>query len=148
MSHDPTKFVMGGHKKSDPQIINKKGEIEAGLVCRLKSDDSLSVATADGSTIGVSMGRSLSDIPRTSVATRGLGIPVKLASGFNPTVGTAVAISDTTGEAKAYTGTGDRYVNAVYTTGRLGGSGATGGVAEATGLATVGVALIDFPGGL
>lgn len=142
MSHDSTKVLMGAGTSNVSEISNKKGAavIEAGLVVRLKSDDTPSVAKADGSLLGVSMGRDLSDTGRTAIARKGLGIPVKLASGFTPVIGAAVAVSDTTGEAKTYTGTGDGYVNAVYKSAVLTGIGEDGLDKR--------VALIDFPGGL
>lgn len=142
MSHNPNQFLMGATGSNIKSVDNIKGNIEAGLAVRLKSDGTPSVAAADGSLLGISLGQDLSQIGRTAVCRKGLKVPVKLATSFNPTVGAAVAISDTTGEAKAYTGTGDAYVNAVYATGRL----SDGGIGE-DGL-TKGVALIDFPGGL
>jgi hypothetical protein len=139
--HDPTKVLMGAGQSSAKEVSNKKGTVEAGLVVRLKSDDTLSLAKADGQLLGVSMGRDLSDTGRTAIARKGLRIPVKLASGFNnPAIGAAVAISDTTGEAVAYTGSGNSYVNATYVTGKITGIGEDGLAKE--------VALIDFQGGL
>lgn len=140
MSHDPSKVLMGAGQSSAKEIDNKKGTIEAGLVVRLKSDDTISVAAADGAILGLSMGKDLSEIGRTAIARKGLALPIKLASGFEPAVGAQVAISDTTGEAKAYTGSGDSYVNAVYKSAKL------TGISEAG--TSVDVALIDFPGGL
>jgi TPP-dependent pyruvate/acetoin dehydrogenase alpha subunit len=142
MSHDSTKVVMGASTSNVYESSNKKGAtvIEAGLVVRLKSDDTPSILAADGSLLGVSMGKDLSDTGRTVICRKGLGIPVKVATGFTPTIGAAVAISTTTGEAKAYTGTGDAYVNAVYKTAILTGLGEDA--------ADKRVALIDFPGGL
>lgn len=142
MSHDATKVLMGSTTSNVIQSDNKKGPtvIEAGLVVRLKSDDTPSILAADGAVMGVSLGKDLSDTGRTSIARKGLGIPVKVASGFTPSIGAQVAISNTTGEAKAYTGTGDAYVNAVYKSGILTGIGEDGLDKR--------VALIDFPGGL
>ncbi len=142
MSHDSTKVLMGAGTSNIMEVSNKKGAavIEAGLVVRLKSDDTPSILAADGSLLGVSLGRDLSDTGRTAIARKGLGIPVKVATGFAPTIGAAVAVSTTTGEAKAYTGTGDAYVNAVYKSAILTGIGED--------LLDKRVALIDFPGGL
>ena len=152
MGHDATHALMGATGSSHKEVTNLKGAtvIEAGLRVCLKNDGTPSIAKSDGAPIGISLGRDLSDSGRTVVCRKGLKVPVKLASGFNPAIGAQVAISDTTGEAKTYTGSGDSYINAVYGTGRLGGSGATGGVAETatTDSGTVGVALIDFPGGV
>lgn len=153
MSHNASKVLMGTTGSSEKEVTNIAGSVstfEAGVAVRLKSDGTPSLAQADGELLGISLGRSLSDIDRIAVCRKGIRVPIKLTSGFNPTVGAAVAISDTTGLAKAYTGTGDRYVNAVYSSGRVGGSGATAGIAEGatTDTGTVGVAYIDFPGGL
>lgn len=137
--HDASKFLMGTTQSNIKEVDNRKGSIAAGLGVRLKSDGTISVAKADGSLLGISLGKDLSDTGRTAICRKGLGVAVKLASGFTPTIGAQVALSDTTGEAKAYTGTGDTYVNAVYK-------------AVLTGILEDGteapVALIDFPGGL
>lgn len=138
MSHDASKVLMGAGTSSAKEVDNRKGSIEAGLVVQLKSDDT--IAVTGGTDIGLSLGKDLSDIGRTAIARKGLALPIKLASGFTPAIGAQVAVSDTTGEAKAYTGTGDRYVNAVYK------SAVLSGITEAG--ATINVALIDFPGGL
>lgn len=152
MGHDAAKVLMGSTASSVKEVTNYPSPsnvvLEAGLVAHLKSDGTVTKAKADGSPIGVSIGKDLSDIGRTAVARKGLRVPLKLKAGFNPTIGAAVEIDD----AEGY-GTGDgskTAVNAVYASGRLGGSGATGGVAEGatSDTGTVGVALIDFPGGL
>lgn len=143
MSHDATKVLMGSTGSNVKEVSNHIGEIEAGKFVRLKSDDTLSIAQADGALLGVSLGKSLSDTARTAICRKGLRVPVLLTASFTPTVGAAVAVSDTTGLAKAYTGTGDRYVNAVYATTKL----STGGIKE-DGTTGADVALIDFPGGL
>ena len=68
-------------------------------------------------------------------------MPVLLKSGFTtPALGGQVAIDDVSGEAIAYTGTGDTYVNAVYVSGVLTGVKEDGTEANC--------ALIDFQGGL
>lgn len=138
--HDSSKVLMGTATSNEVEVTNKKGNIEAGLVVRLKSDDTLSIAAADGGILGVSLGKDLSHTNKTAIARKGLGVPVKVAAGFTPTIGGQVAISTTTGEAKAYTGTGDAYVNAVYKSAILDGIGEDG--------LTKRVAIIDFPGGL
>lgn len=141
MGHDATKVLMGTTRSSVKEVDNRKGTIAAGLAVRLKSDDTIVVTSADGNLLGISLGKSLSDTARTAIVRKGLQVPIKLASGFsNPTVGGQVAVSDTTGEAKAYTGSGDTYVNAVYASGAL-----TGVQEDGT---EISVALIDFPGGL
>jgi len=141
MAHNPNQALMGATQSSVKEVTNEKGSIEAGLAVRLKSDGTLSVAKSDGELLGISLGRDLSDIGRTAICRKCLRVPVKLATGFDPTVGAVVNISDTTGEAVA-SGQGATAVNAVYATGRLSG----GGIGEDG--QTKGVALIDFPGGL
>lgn len=149
MGHNADLALMGATASSYKEVTSKKGTIDAGLLVRLKSDDTLSLAKADGGALGVSIGKDLSDTGFTAICRKGLRVPVKLGSGFNPTIGAAVNFSDTTGEAVA-SGGGATALNAVYVSGRLGGNGATGGVVEgATSVTgTIGVAYIDFPGGL
>lgn len=152
MGHNASKVLMGAtgssHKESTNYPSPSNVPLEAGLVAHLKSDGTVTKAKADGSVVGVSLGKDLSDIGRTAVVRKGLRVPLKLKASFNPTIGAAVLIDD----AEGY-GTGDgsnTAYNAVYATGRLGGSGATGGIAEgaSTDTGSVGVAMIDFPGGL
>jgi len=152
MGHNASKALMGATASSIKEATNYPSPsnvaLEAGLVAHLKSDGTVTKAKADGSVVGVSMGKDLSDTGRTVVCRKGLGVPLKLKAAFNPTVGAAVEIDDAEGYG---TGDGTRTAyNAVYATGRLGGSGATGGIAEgaADDTGTVGVALIDFIGGL
>lgn len=145
MGHDASKVQLGSSQSSNKSIDNFPADpatFVAGLVVCAAADGGLSLATADGSRVGVSMGRSLSDTKRTAVARSGLRIPVKVTSGFTPVVGTAVAVSNTTGKVKAYTGTGDGYINAVYASGPL-----TSISEDGTETATD-VALIDMPGGV
>lgn len=143
--HDPNKVLMGATKSNVKEVSCRKGSIEAGVIVRLKSDDTLSIAKADGSALGISLGKDLSNTDFTAIARKGLGIPVKLTTAFNPTPGAQVHISDTTGLAIA-SGAGATGTNAVYASGRVGGSGVNAGIAEDK--TTVGVAYIDFPGGL
>lgn len=140
MGHDATKVQLGTTRSSEKSVDNHAGDIAAGMIVRQKSDGTISSLAADGMPLGISLGKSLSGTSRTAVCRAGLGVPVLLTGGFTPTIGAAVAISDTTGIAKAYTGTGDAYVNAVYASGVL-----TGVKEDNT---TANVALIDFPGGL
>lgn len=110
----------------------------AGLCCHLKSDGTVSLASADGSKIGISLGRSLSDTKRVPIARKGTRVPILLANGFTPTIGAQVQISTTTGKAVA-SGTA---VNAFY-------SYLPTTTLDEDGLAVAdGCALIDFPGGL
>lgn len=144
MGHDANKVLMGTTQSSYKVVTNHNGSIEAGKIVRLKSDDTISLAAADGSPLGVSLGKDLSDIGRTAIVRKGTRVPLLLTAAFNPTVGAQVHISDTTGVGIA-SGAGATGMNAVYASGRLTG----GGIDETTGLATdLGVALIDFPGGL
>lgn len=150
MGHNTSKVQMGTTQSSYKEVTNYPGSavLEAGLVAHAKSDGTVTKAKADGSPVGVSLGKDLAHTTRTAVVRKGLRVPLKLKSGFNPTIGAAVEIDDAEGYG---TGDGTRTaVNAVYATGRIGGSGATGGVAEdaTTDTGSVGVALIDFPGGL
>ncbi len=141
MSHSATTVYMGSHQSSAIEVDNMAGAratFLAGLCVHLKSDGTLSLAVADGSKIGISMGRSLSDHDRVSIARKGLRVPVLLANSFTPTVGAQVQISTTTGKAVA-SGTA---VNAFYATSTLTAYDEDG-VAIADG-----AALIDFPGGL
>lgn len=134
--------AMGTTKSSVKDVSNHIGEIEAGLVCHVKSDDTLSLLKADGVAMGVSLGRDLSEAGFTSICRKGLKVPLLLTSAFSPVIGAVVAISDTTGKGITYSGTGDSYVNATYVTGAK-----TGGIGE-DGVTTKRFAYIDFPGGL
>ena len=149
MPHSTTKVLMGSTKSSVKEVSNHIGSIDAGIAVRLKSDNTISIAAADGALLGISLGKDLSDIGRTAICRKGLGIPLKLTAAFDPTVGAVVNISDTTGLGIA-SGAGATAVNAVYVSGRIGGTGVTGGVVEGatSETGTVGVAYIDFPGGL
>lgn len=142
MGHNASLIQMGATKSNIKDVTNMPGTIAAGLIVRQKSDGTISVAKADGSPLGISLGRSLSDNGRTAIARRGVLVPVLLTASFTPTLGAQVAISDTTGKAKAYTGTGDSYVNAVYASGKIDAYDEDGAAI------TDGVALIDFVGGL
>lgn len=142
MPHDDQAVLLGSTQSSYKVVDNMAGEIAAGTVVRLKSDGTISIAAADGNAIGISLGKDMSDIARTAIVRKGTRVPVLLTAAFNPVVGAQVNIDDVTGIAKA-AGAGVTAVNAVYATGRL----TTGGVNEA-GTAGVGVALIDFAGGL
>lgn len=144
---DVNKVLLGSTQSSAKTVTNHRGVIDAGIVVRLKSDDTLSIAKADGEILGVSLGKDQSDAGRTAICRKGLRVPLKLTTGFDPVIGAAVEISDTTG--LAVTSGGTTY-NAVYATGRIGGTGVNGGIPEfdPNGAASVGVAYIDFPGGL
>ncbi len=141
MGHSATTIYMGSSQSKVKEIDNRAGDpttFLAGLCVHLKSDDTLSLAAADGSKLGISMGRSMSNTKRTAIARKGLRIPVLLANGFTPTIGAQVQISTTTGKAVA-SGTA---VNAVYVTSTM-----TAYDEDGTAI-TDGAALIDFAGGL
>lgn len=142
MGHNPNQTLMGNVGSSAKEITNRKGSIEAGLAVRLKSDGTITTAKADGELLGISVGQDLSFTDKTAICRKGLRVPVKLATSFNPVIGAQVHLSDTTGEAMA-SGAGATGVNATYVSGRL----SAGGLKEGT-LEAVGAALVDFPGGL
>lgn len=141
MAHSTSVVYMGSHKSNIMDSFNAVAAAAtflAGLVGHLKSDGTISLASADGSKIGVSLGRSLSDTNRVSFACKGLGVPILLTNGFTPTVGAQVQISTTTGKAVS-SGTA---VNAFYASSTL-------TAYDEDGVAiTDGAAYIDFPGGL
>lgn len=104
--HDPTKQLMGVNGSSCKNVSpydSDPATFKAGLACRLKSDGKLSLVKADGGYLGVSMGESLSDTKKTSVAHSGLDIPILLTDDSDDyayvVVGQPVYISDSTGMA-------------------------------------------------
>jgi hypothetical protein len=144
--HSASKVVMGTTQSSHKEVTNYPGTaaLEAGLVAHAKSDGTVTKAKADGSPVGVSLGKDLADTGYTAVVRKGLRVPLKLKSGFSPTIGAAVEIDDAEGYG---CGDGTRTaVNAVYVSAAM----ATGGIAEGAtdDTGTLRVALIDFPGGL
>lgn len=139
--HDATKVLMGNVGSNIKEVINHAGDpatFLAGLCVHLKSDDTLSLAVADGSKLGISLGASLSDTKRTAICTKGVRVPVQVTNGFTPTLGAQVQISTTTGMAV----TSGTAVNAYYSAISLTGIGEDGSALADP------VALIDFPGGL
>ena len=141
MSHDATVIYMGSTQSRVKEVENRAGDpatLKAGLAVHLKSDGTITLAEADGSLLGISLGRSLSDTKRVAIARKGLRVPILLTNGLTPVIGAQVEISTTTGKA-ASGGTG---VNAVYVTSTL-------TAYDEDGVAiTDGAALIDFQGGL
>lgn len=140
--HNAGKVLMGMTRSSFRHAEPIKGSIAAGLIVRLKSDGTPSVAKADGEALGISLGKDLSNIGYTSIVKSGTAVPVTLTSGFTPTVGAQVHINDTTGAADA-SGTGKTGINAVYVSGKL-----TAIKEDGTEDSSVGCALIDIPGGV
>lgn len=142
--HNTGKVLMGSTSSNIKTVINKKGTVAAGIACHLKSDGTASVLKSDGTIIGISLGKDLSNTDKIAIATKGLGVPVQLKASFDPIIGAVVLIDNTSGLA---TGDGtNTAVNAVYASGRIGGTGVNGGQQEDG--TTVGAAFIDFPGGL
>lgn len=142
MSHDASKVLLGQVGSNIKEVVNKAGDpatFLAGLCVHLKSDDTLSLASADGSKLGISLGASLSDTKRVPIATKGMKVPILLTASFTPTVGAQVQISTTTGKAVS-SGTA---VNAYYASGKL-----TAIKEDGTEDSTDGCALINMPGGL
>lgn len=137
--HDPTKVLLGNVQSSVKEVSNRNGSIAAGLAVRLASTGALSLAKTDGSLLGISLGKDLSNIGRTAICVKGLKVPIHLTDAFTPVIGAQVNISDTTGKAGT-AGAGFTAVNAKYVSGVLSGLGEDG--------VAVNVALIDFEGGL
>lgn len=142
MSHSSS-IYMGNTKSSFKKVDNWAADpatFKAGMCGHLKSDGTVSLASADGSKIGISLGRSLSGsvVKRTPFVREGEEVPILLANGFTPTIGAQVQISTTTGLAVS-SGTA---VNAFYRTSTLVAYDEDGTVIAD------GAALIDFPGGL
>lgn len=140
--HSASKVLMGMTRSSYRHAEPKKGSIAAGLIVRLKSDDTIVVTKADGEALGISLGKDLSNIGYTSIVKSGTAVPILLTASFTPTVGAQVHISDTTGKAGA-AGTGFTGINAVYVSGKL-----TAVKEDGTEDSTDGCALIDMPGGV
>lgn len=139
--HDATKVLMGQVNSNMKEIDNRAGNpstFQAGLCVHLKSDDTISLASADGSKLGISVGRSQSDTSRTAICRKGVRVPIQVTNGFTPVVGAQVQISTTTGKAV----TSGTAVNALYSAISL-----TGIDEDGTALADP-IALIDYPGGL
>jgi hypothetical protein len=144
MAHSATKVLMGTTKASFKVVDNYDADpatFIAGLCVHLTSAGALTLASASGSKLGISLGASQSNTKRTAVVRAGLDVPIQLTAAFSPVIGAQVHISDTTGKAIA-SGAGATGVNAIYKTGAL-----TMIAEDGTETASV-VALIDFQGGL
>lgn len=137
--HDSTKVLLGATRSNIKEVDNKAGDpatFQAGLCVHQKSDGTLSLASADGSKLGVSLGRSLSGTNRVAICRKGVAVPVQVTAAFTPTLGAQVQFSTTTGKVVS-SGTA---VNALYSAVGLTGIDEDGNEVD--------VALIDFPGGL
>jgi len=81
MPQDSTKVLFGSTISSDrapTQVIDSDpATYKEGLAVRLKSDSTLSLVKADGEWLGVSLGKSLSNIKATAVLKVGRGVPVQ-----------------------------------------------------------------------
>lgn len=81
--HDPTKMLMGATQSSDKEAsiyASDPASFPAGRAVRLNSSGALSLASGDGQLIGVSLGKSLSDVTKTSVCRAGHRVPLELAA--------------------------------------------------------------------
>jgi hypothetical protein len=140
MSHNAGVVLLGATRSNIKEVGNRVGSIEAGVAVRLKSDGTISTISSDGSLIGVSLGRDLSDTDKTAICYKGIGVPVLLTASFTPVLGAAVWIDNATGKAKG-SATDTTAVNASFASAIL------QGIRESDG-SQVNCALVDFPGGL
>ncbi len=76
--HNATKVLLGAVRSSFKIVDNKVGTIAAGLIARQKSDGTISIASADGLPLGISIGKDLSDAGRMNICRAGLQVPVLL----------------------------------------------------------------------
>jgi hypothetical protein len=84
--HDATKVLLGtvrGSGKVVAQYDNNPATYAAGLVVSLDSSGDLSTDLSDGSRIGVSLGKSLSDTSKTAVCHKGLQVPIKVKNNYS-----------------------------------------------------------------
>ena len=140
MAHDANKVILGATRDSFKVVTNKKGTIDAGLGVRLKDDDTISLAAADGELLGVSLGKDLSGVGYTNIVREGLMVPVIVGAAV--TIGNQAAVHDTTGLFYDE-GTGSTTaVNAVFKSARL----VNGGKKEDGN--EINIAFIDMVGGL
>ena len=77
--HDATKCVLGSPGMSgydSSEFDADPASFEAGVAVRLKSDGTVSLSSADGQWLGISLGKSLSNHKKLSVLRSGLKVPV------------------------------------------------------------------------
>lgn len=82
---DATKRLLGatGESGKESQSFNDDPTVFlVGLAVRRKSDNTLSLSSADGQLIGVSLGKDLSDAKRTVVCRTGLRVPMRVTDAF------------------------------------------------------------------
>lgn len=156
--HNASLVLMGTTRSNEKEVANYPGSISAGVAVRQKNDGTISTTKAHGQLVGVSLGNPMvGSVSRTVVCRKGLGVPLALTSGFDPVIGAVVYIDDATGLG-AVSSASATAVNAVYappnvvsgSLARVGGTGVNAGIAEGATAesGTVGVAFIDFAGGL
>lgn len=151
MGHDASTVLMGSTRSNIKEVVPHPGDIAAGIVVRRKSDGTLSTTSSDGAFYGVSLGKDLSNAGYSAICVKGVGVPVQLKDSYNPAIGAVMEVDNSTGLA---TGDGSKTATAAVfaapgdqtTTARVGGNNEKKGVAESG--SNVGVAYIDFPGGL
>ncbi len=148
--HNASKVLMGCPQSSDRTVVSHLGVVAAGTAVRRKSDGTLTTVNTEGDLYGVSLGRDLSAAGYSSICVAGLGVPLTLAAGVDPDVGSVVSLSNSTGFGATSSATATAATYAPWSTtsviARVGGTGVNGGQQEDG--STVGCALIDFPGGL
>lgn len=79
--HDATKVLLGSTQSSDKDVSaypSDPASFPAGLAVRLGSTGGLSLSSGDGSLVGVSLGKSLSDHKKTAVVRSGNRVPLQL----------------------------------------------------------------------
>ncbi len=83
MPHDATKMLLGTTQSSDKPgttvYSSDPATFLAGTACRLGSDSLLTLTKGSNKFVGISLGRSLSDIKKTSVLRAGSRVPIRLA---------------------------------------------------------------------
>jgi hypothetical protein len=71
--HSASTIYMGSTRSKVKEVDNVAGDpatFKAGLCVHQKSDGTISLAAADGSKLGISLGRSLSSTKRTAICRR------------------------------------------------------------------------------
>lgn len=95
--------------------------------------------------MGISLGQDLSNAGYCPICVKGVNVPVRLAEGFTPTVGTHFYFDQETGEGAEYLFDAD--LPAILTQGLYTKILSDGGLPEGGGT-PVPAALIDYPDGL
>jgi hypothetical protein len=149
MSQNAGVIALGATRSSDKDVTSfpaLASSFPAGTAVRAKSDGGLTVTKAQGSLVGVSIGKSLVLAGHVEVVRSGMQVPILLTDDEDDysyvVVGQKVWVDDVTGHANIVDD-GDvttTVTDAIYVSGPIDGLKADG--------TTVKVALIDFPGGL